>query len=251
MSEELIAAITRPAHRLRRARDRRRRPTQREPGADRRPAATSRHRRCNDIILRAGYRALLVVPLLGPDEVVGALVVRRKAPGEFPKQHGRSAADLRRAVGAGDPERAPVRRDRGEEPPARAREPAQVAVPRQHEPRAAHAAQRHHRPHRDDGHQRAALRHREGGRAAAPRASRRHAPARPDQPGARPVEDRGRQARAQPRDRERCAADRRGRRHRAPARRAEQEPARRRVPDESRRRSRPTRCGCGRSCSIC
>ena len=76
-------------------------------------------------------------------------------------------------------------------------EPAQVAVPRQHEPRAAHAAQRHHRAHRDDGRQRGALRHREGAGAARPRASRRHPPARPHQPGARPLQDRGRQARAQ------------------------------------------------------
>jgi signal transduction histidine kinase len=37
----------------------------------------------NDIILRAGYRARLLVPLLGADHAVGALVVRRKAPGEF------------------------------------------------------------------------------------------------------------------------------------------------------------------------
>ena len=37
----------------------------------------------NDIILRAGYRAQLLVPLLRSDKVVGALVVRRQAPGEF------------------------------------------------------------------------------------------------------------------------------------------------------------------------
>jgi GAF domain-containing protein len=36
-----------------------------------------------DVIVRAGFRALLAVPLLGADRVVGALVVRRKAPGEF------------------------------------------------------------------------------------------------------------------------------------------------------------------------
>ena len=36
--------------------------------------------------MRAGYRALLIVPLLGADRIVGALVVRRKRPGEFPKQ---------------------------------------------------------------------------------------------------------------------------------------------------------------------
>jgi signal transduction histidine kinase/DNA-binding response OmpR family regulator len=36
------------------------------------------------ILLRAGYRALLVVPLLGPEGLIGMLVIRRKAPGEFP-----------------------------------------------------------------------------------------------------------------------------------------------------------------------
>jgi signal transduction histidine kinase/CheY-like chemotaxis protein len=38
-----------------------------------------------DVIVRAGFRALLIVPLLGTDRIVGALVVRRKAPGEFSK----------------------------------------------------------------------------------------------------------------------------------------------------------------------
>ncbi len=38
-----------------------------------------------DIILAAGFRALLVVPLLRPDRIFGALVVRRRQPGEFPK----------------------------------------------------------------------------------------------------------------------------------------------------------------------
>jgi signal transduction histidine kinase len=37
----------------------------------------------NDLILSEGYRAILIVPLLRPDQVVGALVVRRKAPGKF------------------------------------------------------------------------------------------------------------------------------------------------------------------------
>jgi GAF domain-containing protein len=36
-----------------------------------------------DIIIRAGYRAVLFVPLLRSDQIVGGLVVRRKAPGEF------------------------------------------------------------------------------------------------------------------------------------------------------------------------
>jgi signal transduction histidine kinase len=38
-----------------------------------------------DVIVRAGFRAWLTVPLLGADRVVGALVIRRKAAGEFPK----------------------------------------------------------------------------------------------------------------------------------------------------------------------
>jgi signal transduction histidine kinase len=38
-----------------------------------------------DVIVRAGFRALLYIPLLGSEDTVGALVVRRKQPGEFPK----------------------------------------------------------------------------------------------------------------------------------------------------------------------
>jgi len=37
-----------------------------------------------EVVVRAGYRALLVIPLLSRDKVMGALVVRRKAPGSFP-----------------------------------------------------------------------------------------------------------------------------------------------------------------------
>ena len=44
----------------------------------------------HDLILNAGYRALLVVPLVGAEETVGALVVRRTEPGEF----GRQSIDL-------------------------------------------------------------------------------------------------------------------------------------------------------------
>ncbi|HLN10565.1 MAG TPA: GAF domain-containing protein, partial [Xanthobacteraceae bacterium] len=39
----------------------------------------------NEIILREGYRGILIIPLLRPDHIVGALVVRRKTPGEFSK----------------------------------------------------------------------------------------------------------------------------------------------------------------------
>jgi GAF domain-containing protein len=38
-----------------------------------------------EIAMRAGYRARLIVPLVSADKVVGALVIRRKRPGSFPK----------------------------------------------------------------------------------------------------------------------------------------------------------------------
>ncbi len=57
-----------------------------------------------------------------------------------------------------------------------------------------------------------------------PGCSRRHPPAQPDQSGARSLQDRGRQARAQPADGRAQAPDRRGSRHRPTAGRAEQEP---------------------------
>jgi len=49
-----------------------------------------------DILLRAGFRAALIVPLLGPEGLIGMLVVRRKAPGAFP-QH---SLDLLQTFGA-------------------------------------------------------------------------------------------------------------------------------------------------------
>ena len=39
----------------------------------------------NEVILRAGFRALLVAPLRGGDDLVGMLVVRRRTPGAFPQ----------------------------------------------------------------------------------------------------------------------------------------------------------------------
>jgi len=49
-----------------------------------------------DIIIRAGFRALLIIPLLSNDQIVGALVVRRRAPGEFAK----STVELLQTFGA-------------------------------------------------------------------------------------------------------------------------------------------------------
>ena len=39
----------------------------------------------NEVILRAGFRALLVAPLLRGEDIVGMLVVRRRTPGAFPQ----------------------------------------------------------------------------------------------------------------------------------------------------------------------
>ena len=41
--------------------------------------------RANELLMQLGYRARLVIPLLASDQIVGALVVRRKGPGEFAK----------------------------------------------------------------------------------------------------------------------------------------------------------------------
>jgi signal transduction histidine kinase len=38
-----------------------------------------------DIVIRAGFRSILIVPLLGPERAIGVLVIRRKVPGEFPQ----------------------------------------------------------------------------------------------------------------------------------------------------------------------
>ena len=114
----------------------------------------------------------------------------------FPAKYRRSDEDLRGAVGAGDSERAAVPRDRGERPAARSREPAQVAVPRQYEPRAAHAAQRHPRLYRTHPRQHLRRGAGEDARGARAGADQRQASARTDQRRARSVEDRGRPAHA-------------------------------------------------------
>ena len=58
--------------------------SQREPiqVADLREGASSP---LNDVILRAGFRALLGAPLLRGEKIVGLLVVRRRSPGAFPQ----------------------------------------------------------------------------------------------------------------------------------------------------------------------
>ena len=72
----------------------------------------------NEIILRAGFRALLVAPLLRGAEIVGTLVVRRRTPGAFPPEHCRLDQDFCDAIGVGYTERAVIPRDRGQRPAA-------------------------------------------------------------------------------------------------------------------------------------
>ena len=62
----------------------------------------------------------------------------------------RSAEDVCDPIGARDPERAPLPRDRRERPAARSGEPAQIGLSRQHEPRTEHAAQCDSRFQRND-----------------------------------------------------------------------------------------------------
>jgi len=82
LSDELVAAIRgQPAG----ASDAIRQATQ-----DRQPQETSDigdepPSPLREIAMQAGYRARLIVPLVSADQVLGALVIRRKQPGEFPK----------------------------------------------------------------------------------------------------------------------------------------------------------------------
>ncbi len=93
---------------------------------------------------------MLVVPLLRPNKIVGALVVRRRRRAGFPTDRA-AAGNLRGPVGAGHSEREAVPRDRGEGPGAGGRQPPQIAVPGEYEPRAEDTAQFRSGLHRTAG----------------------------------------------------------------------------------------------------
>ncbi len=105
----------------------------------------------NEVILRAGFRALIGGAAAGRRRLGGD--ARGAAPhtGCLCAQYDRPDEDVCGAIGIGNPECSAVPRNRGKEPAARRGEPAQIAVPRQYEPRATHPAQRHSRLHRADG----------------------------------------------------------------------------------------------------
>jgi GAF domain-containing protein len=82
LSEELVAAIEdqyRGTSDAIRQATRDRKPQQVADVCDEPPSSV------REIAMRAGFRARLIVPLINVDKIVGALVVRRKRPGQFPK----------------------------------------------------------------------------------------------------------------------------------------------------------------------
>ena len=103
------------------------------------------HGRMRDVLLRMGHRALLAVPLISEDHIVGGLVVNRRQPGEFAPE----VIELLRTFATQSTlaiqNAPPLPGDRGQESPAGGRQPAQVRVPGQHVPRAADAPERDHR----------------------------------------------------------------------------------------------------------
>ena len=103
-----------------------------------------------DAVLEAGLRASLIVPLLPGRGRSARWCCGARSQASSRQADRQPDADLRRPVGDRHRERAPVRGDRPEEPRAGDRQPAQVAVRRQHEPRAEDPARRHPRLRRAD-----------------------------------------------------------------------------------------------------
>ena len=84
------------------------------------------------VLARLGYRSVLAVPLLREERIMGALTVWRKQAGNFSPEVVNLLANLRDPISLGDPKRAAVPGDRGQEPPDRGRQPAQIGISRQH-----------------------------------------------------------------------------------------------------------------------
>ena len=76
-------------------------------------------------LIESGVRAILAVPMAREGQLIGCLGGDPQPAGGVPHRDDRAAADLRHPVGPGDPERAALPGDRGQEPTARSREPAQ------------------------------------------------------------------------------------------------------------------------------
>ena len=179
-----------------------------------------------ETVMKAGFLAVLTVPLIHPDGVLGALVIRRKEPGEFPRHTiellqtfaAQSVLAIQNANLFAEVE------EKGRQLEIASRHKSQFLANMSHELRTPLNA--------IIGltdmmvGECAAVRHREGTGTAAPGAPRRHASARPDQPGARSFQDRSGQARPQHGIRQHPAAGRRSGRHRTPAGGAERQSSR-------------------------
>ena len=94
-----------------------------------------------DALFRDGWRSVLAVPILRGERILGVLVIRRREHG-LVRTTCRTARDVRRAVGAGHSQRAPVRGAADKDQRARDRQPPQIRVPGQHVARTADPAQR-------------------------------------------------------------------------------------------------------------
>ena len=171
-------------------------------------ADRSRDRHAGDRPRRPGDPASAAQPRRAGGHGPDARRIPRQCP-RHPRRQGRSGEGARRSRG---------------------RLAHEVGVPRQYEPRAAHAAQRHHRLQRNPGRGRDRPRRRYDGRRSAEDPGRRPAPAGTDQRHPRSFEDRsrpdGRLSRADlPR-----AAGRGGPRHHRAAGEEERQHARDRMP---------------------
>jgi CHASE3 domain sensor protein len=90
-----------------------------------------------EIVRPAGYRAVLGRAAPARGDAVRRARSRPQDARQLRRRDRGPGPDPRQPVGAGDPERHALSGAGGEEPPGRGGEPAQIRVPRQHEPRAA------------------------------------------------------------------------------------------------------------------
>ena len=85
-----------------------------------------------DELIRGGWRSLLAVPLRWEQEIIGALIVRRKTTGAFSARTAELLETLASQSAVAIHNARVFRELQVQEPRARGRQPAQVGVPGQH-----------------------------------------------------------------------------------------------------------------------